>query len=77
MIFFPSVLSAVKLYTIIGERFDAIRLSLISKRTNHEFFTRAPDLLNTVRCGYQNGALIPIEGVKNTRKGGFELGFAN
>ena len=40
-------------------------------------FSHTPDLLNTVKCGYQNGALIPIEGVKNTRKGGFELGFPN
>ena len=41
-------------------------------------FSHTPDRYwYTVRCGYQNGALIPIEGVKNTRKGGFELGFPN
>ena len=41
-------------------------------------FSHTPDRYwYTVRCGYQNGALILIEGVKNTRKGRFELGFPN
>ena len=39
-------------------------------------FSHTPDRYwYTVRCGYQNGALIPIEGVKNTRKGGLNWVF--
>ena len=76
MIFFFSVLPAIKLYTIIGERFDAIRLSLFSRGQSWVFHT--PQIYwCTVRCGYQNGALIPIEGVKNTRKGGLNWVFKN
>src|ERR1044072_3105978 len=51
---FYSILPIIKFLTIKDGRFCIVSIVFVFRRTSHMSFSHAPDLLNTVRCGYQN-----------------------